>query len=232
MLTRLRRGVSSVAEHRIFATEVPTVFRKLPLQPQIIAIRKVMVSSQLRTGTRFGFGPFHTTSWPEGLPRMIGLMKSRSGRLLTVLGLSGLCVMAVPARRAAADALEGGMAAYQFDGTYKGNSELVAANDQSCRTGQAVALEVHQGRLELPWHGPLVFNARISRDGTFFATAGDAPLRAEKHMTILPTLQGRIGATGLVADYGTRWCHYRLAASQAPVVRHLSLRTEGAGMGR
>jgi hypothetical protein len=116
------------------------------------------------------------------------------------------------------------MAAYQYDGIYKGTTQRISANTESCRPGREVAVDVQNGRLKLPWNDPQVFDTRIARDGSFFATIGSV-VQAEKHMTTIPTLQGQIGSAGLVADYGTRWCRYRLEASLPPMEQHFSQRT-------
>jgi hypothetical protein len=142
------------------------------------------------------------------------------------MGLSYICMAATPVDAAGPTELSGGMTAYQFDGIYKGNTQRIAANDASCRPGQETAVEVRHGRLTLPWTDRQVFDTRIARDGSFYATTGAPAVLAEKHMSIIPTLQGRIGATGLVADYGTRWCRYRLEASQAAPLQHLSQRID------
>lgn len=44
-------------------------------------------------------------------------------------------------------------------------------------------------------------------------------------MTLEPTLQGHVAAADVAADYGTRWCRYRLEASQSSAEQHLSERT-------
>jgi hypothetical protein len=162
---------------------------------------------------------------------MVRLTRLHTKQLLAVLGLSCICATASLAQSAGPGGLEGNMAAHQFDGIYKGNSQSVAASDDSCSPGREVALEVHNGRFKLAWRDRQVFDARISRDGTFFATT-TSMVQAEKHMTIVPTLQGHIDAAGLVADYGTRWCRYRLEASQAAAAQHLSLRTVGVSTNR
>jgi hypothetical protein len=74
---------------------------------------------------------------------------------------------------------------------------------------------VRDGRFKFEWNEPTVFDVKIAADGTFYATT-ESTVRAEKHMTLVPTMQGRIDGTMLVADYGTRWCHYRLEAKQSP----------------
>jgi hypothetical protein len=157
---------------------------------------------------------------------MIRLRMPYTYQLLAVLGLCCSCATASLAQSAGPSGLEGGMTAFQFDGLYKGDSQRVIAKQDACAPRQEVALDVRNGRFKLNWHGPQVFDAKIARDGSFYATTGSVG-QAEKHMTILPTLQGRIDAAGLVADYGTRWCRYRLEASQSPVgQQHLSERTD------
>jgi hypothetical protein len=133
-----------------------------------------------------------------------------------------------PAQSASPNEMQGGLTAYQFAGLYKGSSRPIVANDESCRPSQEVALEVRHGQLKLVWHEPQVFDARIMDDGRFFATTASM-VQAEKHVTIVPTLQGQIRGGDLVADYGTRWCRYRLVASQSPAEQHLSERADGAG---
>jgi hypothetical protein len=135
-------------------------------------------------------------------------MMSRPWSTFVVLGLFCVCVNTGMAQTQQASA------ASQFDGVYKGSSQLAATHDKSCRPGQDVTLDVTNGRFELAWHKSLMFAARLSADGTFFATSGSTLVQAEKHMIIIPTLQGRAGAASLQADYGTSWCRYRLEATR------------------
>jgi hypothetical protein len=153
------------------------------------------------------------------------LTMSRRKQLLVGLGLSCICATASFAQPTGPSGLEKSMVAYQFDGIYEGNSQPVTTNDKGCRPSQEVALEVNNGRFKLPWNDRQVFDAQIARNGTFSATSGEPLVQAEKHMTIIPTLQGYIGPAGLVADYGTRWCRYRLEASQSSAEQRLSERT-------
>jgi len=152
-------------------------------------------------------------------------------QLLVALGCSCICATAGLAQSAGPSGLGSSMAAYQFDGIYKGTTQRISANTESCRPGQEVAVDVQKGRLKLPWNDPQVFDAAIARDGSFFATIGSV-VQAEKHMTTIPTLQGQIKSTGLVADYGTRWCRYRLEARLPPTEQHFSERTQGGVTGR
>jgi hypothetical protein len=140
---------------------------------------------------------------------------------LAILGLYCLGLTFDPAQAAETGEMGGGLTAYQFDGIYKGESRLVAADGGSCEPGQATAVAVRRGRLSLTWRESQVFEATIADDGRFFV-ATDSLVRAEKRMAIVPTLQGRISAAGLLADYGTRWCHYRLTASLPPLQQRVS----------
>jgi hypothetical protein len=169
-----------------------------------------------------------TNSAIRSLPRMKLIKKQCPRHLLVILGLSYVCTTVSPAWSADPNALEGRLTAYQFDGVYSGTSQRVATTHQSCRTGQDVALEVHDGRFKLPWNDREAFDARVRDDGSFYAITGASPIQAEKHMTLIPTLQGRIGSTGLLADYGTRLCRYRLEASLPAGVQRMSQRTDTA----
>ena len=102
-----------------------------------------------------------------------------------------------------------------FTGTYTGVIQAVAGNDPSCAPGSRVTLDVQNGRFRLAWHEPQAFDVRIGPDGSFFATSGSVLAQSDKHMMVVPTLQGHVSNAGLVADYGTRWCHYRLEATRS-----------------
>jgi hypothetical protein len=149
--------------------------------------------------------------------------------LAAAVALPFICTAAGQARSASLNGLESGLTAYPLDGIYKGNTEPFPANNEACLPGQAVALEVRNGRFKLAWNERQLFDAKIRPDGTFYATTGASPIQAEKHMTLVPTLQGHVAAADVTADYGTRWCRYRLEASQASAEQHLSERTEGVG---
>jgi hypothetical protein len=76
-------------------------------------------------------------------------------------------------------------------------------------------LQVQDGRFHLPWAGLQTFDVRIAPDGSFYATSPNALAKSDKHMMLVPTMQGHVSGTSLVADYGTRWCHYRLEATRS-----------------
>jgi hypothetical protein len=99
-----------------------------------------------------------------------------------------------------------------YAGTYTGTAQPVPGNDPSCDPGGHVTLAVQDGRFRLPWREPQAFDVRISPDGSFYATSGSVLAQSDKHMMLVPTLQGRVSSTGLQATYGTRWCRYELEA--------------------
>jgi hypothetical protein len=127
-------------------------------------------------------------------------------------------------------------AASSFSGTYKGTTSLAgdrqavvaeagpmryeplgqaAGNDGSCQPGGPVSFEVRDGRFKFAWNEPQAFDVKISSDGSFYAASPNALSKSDKRMMIVPIMQGRVTATSLVADYGTRWCHYRLEATRS-----------------
>jgi hypothetical protein len=138
------------------------------------------------------------------------------------LGLTCVCATAGRAQPAGPNGLEGSLTAYSIDGVYQGKNQQVRKTGATCPAEQEITVDVRNGRFKLAWYQRQTFNVRISPDGTFFATTGVSPVQAEKHMTIIPTLQGSVGAAGVVADYGTRWCRYQLVATRTPMSEHLT----------
>jgi hypothetical protein len=162
---------------------------------------------------------------------MSGLVMSRMQQALIAFGLIYTCT--VPSLVQASDLkeLEGRVPSSSVDGIYKGNTQPIPVNAASCQSGSEVALEVHAGRMKLPWTDHQFFDAKIMDDGSFFATTIPT-VQAEKHMTLDPTLAGHIGPGGLTADYGTRFCRYRLVATRSLDGQHLSGRTDAPGSRR
>lgn len=136
----------------------------------------------------------------------LGLDKLIGGTLLAVT-LGGLS----PASAQTANLTS----AWPFTGTYTGTTQPVPGNDPSCAPGGRVTLDVQNGRFRLPWHEPQAFDVRISADGSFVATSGSVLAQSDKHMMLVPTMQGRVSGASLVADYGTRWCRYRLDTARS-----------------
>jgi hypothetical protein len=93
---------------------------------------------------------------------MTRITTSNLKQLLAVaLGLSFICATTGPAFSATPKGLESSMTAYSLDGIYKGHTEPFAANNEARRPGQAVALEVHDGRFRLAWNERQLFDAKI-----------------------------------------------------------------------
>jgi hypothetical protein len=126
------------------------------------------------------------------------------GASLLALACGGLsAASAQPASSAAASPLSG---------TYIGAAQHISGSEAPCEPGGQVKIDVRDGHFRFPWHEPQAFNVRISPDGSFFATSGDVLAQSDKHMKLVPTMQGHVSEASLVADYGTRWCRYRLEA--------------------
>ena len=106
-------------------------------------------------------------------------------------------------------------AASSFAGTYTGATRHISGHDGHCWLGGPVKLEVHDGRFRFPWNEPQAFDVTISPDGTFYAASPGVLAKSDKHMMLVPTMQGYVSGATLVADYGTRWCHYRLEATRS-----------------
>jgi hypothetical protein len=223
MFSRNQCETSGVSADPTRSSEISPVLRNSLSLWQRVATCGYTAATSLFAGTRLAFTVLEIPLGAKESSHVTRSTMSHAKRLLAVLGLSCICTTASLAQSAGRNGLEGSMTAYPFDGIYKGNSQQVAAHSETCSPGQEMTLDVRDGRFKLAWHEPQVFDARIMPDGTFFATTAST-VQAEKHMTGVPTLQGHIGAAGLVADYGTRWCRYRLEARQAPAGQHLSLR--------
>ena len=102
-----------------------------------------------------------------------------------------------------------------LDGLYKGTSHLVSSTSQTCSPDRTIAVEVRDGRFRLPWQTSGAFDVRLRDDGTFYATSGVAAGQTDKRALIVPTAQGQVRGAALVADYGTRFCHYELDAARS-----------------
>jgi hypothetical protein len=102
-----------------------------------------------------------------------------------------------------------------FDGTYSGTAQRIAGDDTTCSTGAPVTVVVQDGQFRQSWRPSQDFSVRIGADGRFYARTGALAVQAEKHMTLSPVIQGQVTGRTLVADYGTRWCRYRLEATRS-----------------
>jgi hypothetical protein len=207
----VRQPVSSVAAvHGRVVGIVPDAL-KPELQPMVanmpaLAAHMSSVRS-LQVGMQFVFSALMAAPKMEGRARMPfaqpRLAKLVGGALIALT----ICTTATSAADVAAASL--------FAGTYTGTIQPVPGNDPSCSPGGDITFQVQDGRFRFPWHEPQAFDVRISSDGSFFATSGNLLVQADKHMMLVPTMQGRVAGTKLVADYGTRWCRYQLEVTRS-----------------
>jgi hypothetical protein len=104
-------------------------------------------------------------------------------------------------------------AAPLVDGVYQGTTErLTGAKVDGCSPGGPISLQVSDARFALPWRPLQTFDARIDAHGAFTATTANRVAAADKHMTIVPALQGHVVEGRISGEYGTRWCSYRFEA--------------------
>jgi hypothetical protein len=101
-----------------------------------------------------------------------------------------------------------------FDGIYQGSSRHAGGTGSSCAPERAITVRVEGGHLSMPWSEPSMFHARIDPNGGFYAMTDNAP-QMEKHMAIVPSVDGRISGATLNAEYGTRICRYTLEATRS-----------------
>jgi len=126
-----------------------------------------------------------------------------------------LAVVCTPPACAQPDAngIVAGRPASLADGIYQGTTErLTGANEHHCSDSGPISIEVTGGRFKLPWRPLQTFDARIDAHGGFSATTANQFAAADKHMTIVPVLQGHVVEGRIIGEYGTRWCSYRFEA--------------------
>jgi hypothetical protein len=94
---------------------------------------------------------------------------------------------------------------------FVGQTTLLADRSPACRPAGPLTIVVQGGRFEIPWNDQK-FHATVRSDGSFFSVAGSPLGLSDKHVMMVPTLQGRISNGVLAADWGTRLCHYQIEA--------------------
>jgi hypothetical protein len=122
---------------------------------------------------------------------------------------------AQPNSNAAAYATSGNTPASLVDGIYIGTTQRISgANTEGCAPDGPISIEVREGRLRLPWRPLQTFDGKIDPRGGFYVTTGNTYAQADKHMMIVPTMQGHVVDGRITGEYGTRWCSYRFEAEK------------------
>ena len=118
----------------------------------------------------------------------------------------GLCL----AIAAAAYSSGGAMAASapNFDGSYTGAGELAPSAGTFCPKAMPISAKVTDGTFRFALRADQEAVVRIKADGTYSATLPGSLAVADKHMLMLPRIDGRADGHTLAGDYGTRWCWY------------------------
>ena len=95
-----------------------------------------------------------------------------------------------------------------FDGRYNGTSRLVAGDPADCQPGGAISVTVAGSRFHFPWRPRQDAMVSIGHDGKYSAMLQGSFVASEKHMQVLPEIDGHADGRALTGEYGTRWCKY------------------------
>ena len=102
-----------------------------------------------------------------------------------------------------------------YDGYYTGASQLVPGSDASCQPGMPITVTVTNGRFHFAWRPEQEAVVRIAADGAYSAMLQGSFVSADKHMQLLPRIDGQADSRTLVGEYGTRWCKYTYHLNRA-----------------
>jgi hypothetical protein len=103
---------------------------------------------------------------------------------------------------------QGSSAGSPFDGTYRGTSRLAQTSLSSCEAGTSIDLAVTNGRFRFAWRPRQSTVVSISHSGGFSAMLRGSFVAADKHMEVLPRIDGHTDGHMMVGEFGTRWCKY------------------------
>jgi hypothetical protein len=102
-----------------------------------------------------------------------------------------------------------------FDGRYTGHTQRLSGDATTgCPEGGPVTLDVTAGRFQYPWRPLQTFDVRIAASGGFAANAGNLTAQSDKHMMIMPVMDGAVHGDRIAGEFGTRWCSYRFEATR------------------
>jgi hypothetical protein len=128
--------------------------------------------------------------------------------------------MALPCGTALAASLSGSVMSspqdtatrFPFDGTYHGASKLVEARSQDCQAGAAVEVAVTHSQFHFAWRPGQDALVTVGPNGTYSAMLRGSVVAADKHMEVLPRIDGYADGHVMAGEFGTRWCkyHYQL----------------------
>ena len=124
------------------------------------------------------------------------------GLLTATLLLSPVLGIAASASAAATTPLAG------YDGVYSGTTHLVTGNPSQCQPDGLVTVNVTQGRFHYAWHPGQDAVVRIGANGGYSAMLAGSFASHDKHMLVLPRMDGRADGHALTGTFGTRWCTY------------------------
>jgi hypothetical protein len=87
-------------------------------------------------------------------------------------------------------------------------SKLVETSVPSCEAGTVVDLSVKQSLFRFAWRPGQDALVRVGPNGTYSGMLRGSFVSADKHMEVLPRIDGYADGHVMVGEYGTRWCKY------------------------
>lgn len=99
-------------------------------------------------------------------------------------------------------------AASPFDGTYHGVSKLVETSISKCDAGRSIDLTVEHSQFHFAWRPRQDAIVSVGPSGAYSAMLRGSFVAADKHMEVLPRIDGYTNGHLMVGEYGTRWCKY------------------------
>jgi hypothetical protein len=98
--------------------------------------------------------------------------------------------------------------ASRYDGVYSGTTRLVAGDATQCQPGETTRVTVVNDRFNFAWGPRQDAIVPISAAGGYSAYLEGNSADADKHMELLPRIDGYVDGRVLAGSYGTRWCTY------------------------